>query len=171
MNSPVYIDKEQCRTDFECEESELNDFIKKYARQNHTNNISKTYVVLDNNKVVAYYTLVYENIELKDISNEIPSDLMQNRKDKIPCVLLGMLARDKKLKGQDYGMYLLYEAIKKTYEASQIAGIKGLFLTPINERVAKKFYDKIEFLQKIDERLYYIPIATIRALVKETEIG
>lgn len=32
MNSPVYIDREQCRTDFECEESELNDFIKKICK-------------------------------------------------------------------------------------------------------------------------------------------
>ena len=167
MNNPVYIDKDQNRSGFDCGEIELNDFIKKYARQNHTNNISKTYVVLDNNNVTAYYTLAYENIELKDISNEIPFDLRQNRKDKVPCILLGMLARDKNLRGQNYGMYLLYEAIKKTYEASKIAGIKGLFLTPLNAIVAKKFYDKIEFLQKIDERLYYVPIATIQALINE----
>lgn len=78
-----------------------------------------------------------------------------------------MIARDKSLKGQDYGNFLLYEAIKKTYEASLIAGIKGLFLTPINSTVATKFYDKIDFLQKIDEKLYYVPITTIEALVKD----
>ncbi len=166
MNNPVYIEKSHNRDKFVCEEPELNDFIKLYARQNHDNNISKTYVVLHNNDVVAYYTLVYENIELKNIKNEIPSDLRPNRKDKIPCVLLGMIARDKSLKGQDYGFYLLYEAIKKTYKASLIAGIKGLFLTPINNKVAAKFYDKIDFLQKIDDKLYYVPIATIKALVE-----
>lgn len=168
MIEPVYIDKRQNRNDFDCNEPELNDFIRHYARQNHENNISKTYVVLDSNKVVAYYTLVYENIELQDIKNEIPTDLRRNRKDKIPCILLGMLAKDKCLKGEkNYGEFLLYEAIKKTYKASLIAGIKGLFLTPINNTVAKKFYDKIDFLQKIDEKLYYVPIATIKALVED----
>ena len=167
MINPVYIEKRHNRDNFCCEEPELNEFIKIYARQNHSNNISKTYVVLNDNDVIAYYTLVYENIELKNIRNEIPSDLRQSRKDKIPCVLLGMIARDKSLKGQDYGNFLLNEAIKKTYKASLIAGIKGLFLTPINSTVATKFYDKIEFLQKIDEKLYYIPIATIEALIKE----
>lgn len=167
MTNPVYIKKGHNRDNFCCEEPELNEFIKRYARQNHSNNISKTYVVLNDNDVVAYYTLVYENIELKNIRNEILSDLRQSRKDKIPCVLLGMIARDKSLKGQDYGNFLLYEAIKKTYEASLIAGIKGLFLTPINSTVATKFYDKIDFLQKIDEKLYYVPIATIKVLVKD----
>ncbi len=167
MINPVYIEKRHNRDNFCCEEPVLNEFIKLYARQNHSNNISKTYVVLNDNDVIAYYTLVYENIELKNIRNEIPSDLRQSRKDKIPCVLLGMIARDKSLKGQDYGNFLLNEAIKKTYKASLIAGIKGLFLTPINSTVATKFYDKIEFLQKIDEKLYYIPIATIEALIKE----
>lgn len=167
MINPMYIEKCHNRDNFCCEEPELNEFIKQYARQNHSNNISKTYVVLNDNDVIAYYTLVYENIELKNIRNEIPSDLRQSRKDKIPCVLLGMIARDESLKGQDYGKFLLNEAIKKTYKASLIAGIKGLFLTPINSTVATKFYDKIEFLQKIDEKLYYIPITTIEVLVKE----
>lgn len=167
MSNPVYIQKSQNRDKFYCEEPELNEFIKLYARQNHSNNISKTYVILDDNDIVAYYTLVYENIELKDIKNEIPSDLRQNRKEKIPCVLLGMLARDISLKGQKIGLYLLNEAIKNTYKASLIAGIKGLFLTPVNNTVAAKFYDQIDFLQKIDEKLYYIPIATIKVLVEE----
>jgi len=167
MNNPVYIEKYQNRDNFDCGEPELNEFIKLYARQNHTNNISKTYVILDDKNVVAYYTLVYENIELKNIKNEIPADLRNNRRDKIPCVLLGMIARDISLKGQNFGLYLLNEAIKNTYKASTIAGIKGLFLTPINSIVASKFYDQIQFLQKIDEKLYYIPIATIQELVKE----
>ena len=167
MSNPVYIQKSQNRDKFYCEEPELNEFIKLYARQNHSNNISKTYVILDDNDIVAYYTLVYENIELKDIKNEVPSDLRQNRKEKIPCVLLGMLARDISLKGQKIGLYLLNEAIKNTYKASLIAGIKGLFLTPVNNTVAAKFYDQIDFLQKIDEKLYYIPIATIKVLVEE----
>lgn len=162
---PIYIHKSQNRESFDCGEDELNDFIKKSARQNHDANISKTYVIVDNdNNVIAYYTLVYENIELQELTM-IPKDLQACRKNKFPCVLLGMLARDNKLKGKDYGMYLLNEAIKKTYDASKIAGVKGLFLSPINGVVCKKFYDKIELLTKIDEKLYYIPIKTVEALI------
>lgn len=165
MIKPIYISKSQNRRDFDCGEDELNEFIQKSARQNHDDNISKTYVIVDdNNNVIAFYTLVYENIELEEL-NLIPSDLRACRKNKFPCVLLGMLARDKKIKQQDYGLFLLNEAIKKTYEASKIAGIKGLFLSPINKSVCEKFYDKIDFLTRIDEKLYYIPINTVREIV------
>lgn len=91
----VYIDSTQNREDFCCAEELLNDFLKTAAKQNHENNISKTYVVLNNDvdkNIIAFYTLAYKNIELKDIKNEIiPSDICRGVKNEIPCVLLAML--------------------------------------------------------------------------------
>ena len=173
---PVHIDSTHNRRNFHCSEEDLNDFIKNYAKQNHDNNTSKTYVILDNDvdkNIVAFYTLTYENIELQNIKNEVPSDVRRGVKDKIPCVLLAMIARDDSLSGKEFGKYMLREAIENTYKASKIAGVKGLFLTAINPTVAKKFYDKLGFLTKIDneKRLYYIPIKTINKMMERIAIN
>lgn len=173
-----YLSKEHNKNDFFCEEENLNIFLKKYARQKHEQNLSKTYVWPDDhNNVMAYITIAYDTVDLSGL-NEVPNELGRSAKESIPVIYLLMLARDKTYKGKKTGRILLLEAIKMTYNASKIAGIKGLFLTAANEEVAEKFYDKIEFLKKISQIIdnenkpkivYYIPIKQIEAIVLDLQ--
>jgi len=171
---PIYIDNSHNRDPFCCREEGLNKFIKQSARHDHENNLSKTYVIIDEkSNIRAYFTLVYENIELKNMNNflrfsDLREGLVKNSsiKNKIPCVLLGMMAKDNSLsESKEFGLYLLNEAMKKALEASKIAGIKGLFLVPVNQEICKKLYDTISFLTKIEENLYYVPIKRSEQIV------
>ncbi len=167
-NKIVYIDKKQIRSNFNCESENLNKYIKETARQHHVRNLSKTYVLLNKTKVVAFFTLFIESVELNIKDFNLPKDLKEE-KETVPGVVLGMLARDISLKNLDYGNFLINEAMRKSYQVSEIVGIKGMFLKAENETVCEKFYDKLEFLKKIDDLSYYVPTKTLELIFKDND--
>jgi len=60
----VPIQKQYQRDDFDCGYPSLNDYIKKYARQNDQKVIAKAFVALadESNKIVGYYTLSSQEV-------------------------------------------------------------------------------------------------------------
>ena len=48
---------------FDCGVPSLNDYLNKFALQNHANRSAKTFVALRENKVVGYYTLAMATAE------------------------------------------------------------------------------------------------------------
>ncbi len=57
------LEKGHDRSVFDCGKPELNEYLKKFARQTQDRDGAKTYVALNRNPVIAYYTLVVSNIE------------------------------------------------------------------------------------------------------------
>jgi len=64
--------------------------------------------------------------------------------DPIPVMVIGRLAMDVMFQGRGIGPALLRDAILRTLQAAEIAGIRAILVHAISER-AKLFYEKCGF--------------------------
>ena len=65
--------------------------------------------------------------------------------DPIPVMVIGRLAVDQTAQGQALGPALLRDAVLRTVQAAEIAGIRAILVHAISER-AKRFYEKWGFI-------------------------
>ena len=157
--SPEKLNKKHIINQFDCGNEQLNNYLKNYAFQNQKKNISNTFAAQKNDKVVAYYTLTFGSI-LKD---ELPRKTNRNLPNyPIPVMILARLAVDKSETGNGLGKGLLKDAILRTLQASEIAGIKAIMVKAKDEK-AKAFYEKFDFLvSPIDDLILYLPIEFLK---------
>jgi predicted GNAT family N-acyltransferase len=146
--------------------SQLDNYIKKYARLNQDINIGQTYILYlcDNNIVIGYYTISAANVTKTDfptiekITTELP-------KYPIPCILIGKLAVDLKYRGRGLGKLLLIDALKRVKNLSSELGCFAVIVDSIES--ASSFYEKYGFIKFINRKLsYFLPIKTIELAEK-----
>ena len=157
--SIVLLDKQHNRTNFDCGEKSLNDFIRKYAGQNMRSRFNITYVLLKNgeNDILAYYSMSAGQIRREDAPDEI---LRRLPKYPIPAVLLGRLAVDKRYGGQRYGSIMLVDLFQRAVSVSDALGVYAIEVYALNP-LACSFYKKHGFQSlKDDQSHLYLPIAT-----------
>ena len=151
------LGKQHKRENFDCGEQTLNEFLKKYARQNSEKGFGRTFVAVlpGETDVLGYYTISSGSISFEIIPAKLP-------RYPIPTVHLGRLATDVKLRGQGLGELLLIDALKRTTLAASELGIYAVELYALTEN-AKNFYLKYGFVAlKDDEKHLYLPIDTLR---------
>lgn len=129
-------------SDFDCGEPSLNDWLMRRALKNELSGASRTYVVHVDNRVVGYCCLANGAIDRDDA----PKSLQRNTPTPIPVMVLGRLAVDSGHQGQRLGQALLRDAILRTLQASEIAGIKALLVHAISDD-AKRFYVRHGFIE------------------------
>ncbi len=157
----VPFEKKYQTEHFDCGYEVLNDYLKKYARQNHKKGIAKTFVAISQEKslrIDGYYTLSSTVIEFdsmpKSYQKKIP-------KYPIPAILIGKLACNNSVKGKGLGGELLVDALLRIVKASLEIGIFAVRVDAINLK-AKEFYLKYEFIPFCDQSLsLFLPIETI----------
>lgn len=157
----VPLDKQYQRDNFNCGNVILNDYLKKYARQNHNKGIAKTFVAIPssgNLKIHGYYTVSASVIEYESLPESYQRGVPAYP---IPAMLIGKLAVDNSVKGQGLGSELLVDALYRAVRASQEIGIFAVRVDAIDLQ-AKNFYLKYEFIPFQDSELsLFLPIATI----------
>ena len=119
---------------FDCGKPTLIDWLRKRALENESK-ASRTYVVCCGKTVVGYYSLANGSV----IRNDAPSKVRRNMPDPIPVMVLGRLAVDINHQGKGIGKGLVKDAVMRTLQASEIAGIAAILVHAIDEE-AKKFY-------------------------------
>lgn len=138
----VLLDSGHDRTQFDCGVEPLNVYLKQYALQNQKKGIVRNYVTCRGTRIVGYYSLAYGSVS----QAEAPTALAKGiGKYPIPLMVLGRLAVDVREKGQGLGMALLKDAILRTLQAAEIAGLKAIFVQA-KDQVAEQFYAKQGFL-------------------------
>ncbi|HEY9700870.1 MAG TPA: GNAT family N-acetyltransferase, partial [Allocoleopsis sp.] len=118
----VPINKKHQREFFDCGYPVLNDYLKKYARQNHEKGIAKTYVAIPQSKslkIDGFYTVNASVIEYESLPQSYQKGIPTYP---IPAILIGKLAVDKSVKGQGLGGELLVDALLRTVKISQEIG-------------------------------------------------
>ena len=138
---PQLLTAEHDASTFACGEPALNRFIKKYALANQENEISRTYVTTREGHVVGYYTLAFGSVSHDEATDKIKADLPLYP---IPIILLARLAVDVREKGKGLGKGLLRDAVLRTLQAADIAGLRAMLTHAKNEE-AKSFYEKFGF--------------------------
>lgn len=151
------LGKRHKRENFDCGEQNLNDFLKKYARQNSEKGFGRTFVAVlpDETDILGFYTISSGSISFEIVPEKLP-------RYPIPTVHLGRLATDVNSRGQGLGELLLIDALQRTVLVAAELGIYAVELCALTEN-AKNFYLKYGFVAlKDDERHLYLPIETLR---------
>lgn len=156
------------RNSFDCGVNELNVFLKKHANQNHSKNISATYVAVvavssdDRKKIYGYYTLSAGHIQCDQLPENIKTKLP---KYPIPIARIGRLAVDKDYKGQGIGGFLLHDAFANVLSIADKMGVYAVVVDAKNDD-ARAFYQNYGFAKLQDSELtLFLPTDTIKSAI------
>ncbi|MEA1676218.1 GNAT family N-acetyltransferase [Nitrospirillum sp. BR 11163] len=140
----------------------LDDWLKRRALKNQANGSSRTYVICEGEDVIGYYCLAAGGIG----HAEAPPAMRRNRPDPIPVLVLGRLAIHRNYHQHGLGTALLRDAIQRTLQAADIAGITALLVHALSED-AKRFYRSRGFLESpIQPMTLCLMLATVKAALK-----
>lgn len=145
------------RSPFDCGVPALNLYLRNYALQNQKKGIVRNYVTTraESVVIVAYYSLVYAALDQKRLPAKVVKGL---GKYDIPVMLLARLAVDHREQGKGLGKALLKDAILRTLQAADIAGLK-LLLVHAKDEAAADFYRKHGFELVLDDPLkLFLPV-------------
>ena len=148
LNTPEKLSPSYDLSQFQCGEPVLDEWLRKRALLNEESGASRTYVVCIGRRVVAYYALAVGAVAHVDA----PGRVRRNMPDPVPVMVIGRLAIDQSMQGQGIGPALLRDAVLRTLQAAEIAGIRAILVHAISER-AKRFYEKWGFISSPVEPL------------------
>jgi len=159
LSAPVPLTADHDLSEFDCGESALNDWLKQRALKNESR-FSRTYVVCDGNRAVAYFCISAGAVERASA----PGKVRRNAPDTIPISVIGRLAVSRDYAGRGLGADLLSDALRRIAVASQSIGI-GAVLVHAKDDAAKGFYMACaEFIEyPADSRTLFLPIETVIA--------
>jgi len=127
--------------DFDCGREALNRFLSRYAFQNQQAEASQTYVALSEERVVGFYTLVVGQVEYASAHERLTKGLARHP---VPIMLLARLAIETAWQGRGLGSGLLKDAMQRTVQAADIAGIRA-FAVHAKDDDARSFYEHFGF--------------------------
>jgi len=164
INAPERLTPEHDLSGFDCGEVVLDEWLRRRALQNEASGASRTYVVCANRRVVGYYTLAVGAVA----HSESPGRVRRNMPDPVPAIVLGRLAVDKAFQGRHIGAGLLCDAVLRTVQAAEIAGIRAILVHTISE-AAKRFYEGYGFVtSSVDPLTVMITVAeAVKILARE----
>ena len=139
-SAPEKLRPHHNRDGFECGEPSLDDWLRRRALQNEESGASRTYVVCSGQQVVGYYALAVGAVAHAHASGRV----RRNMPDPVPVMVIGRLAAHKGYQGKKIGPGLLRDAILRTLQAADIAGIRAILVHAISER-ARQFYEECGF--------------------------
>lgn len=151
------------RDAFDCGVAPLDDYLKKYARQNADLEYGRTFVLLKEAgaRVYGYYTLSAGAVAREHLP---PEELRRLPKYPAPVAHLGRLAVDQELQGQGLGGLLLADALRRACRASKDLALYAVDALAKDER-AKAFYLAHGFHELLDDPLHvYLSMKTIGKL-------
>ena len=147
---------------FQCGEPALDDWLIRRGLQNEESGASRTYVLCVGNRVVGYYALAVGAAA----HAEAPGRVRRNIPDPVPVMVIGRLAVDQTMQGQSIGPALLRDAVLRTIQAAEIAGIRAILVHAISDR-AKSFYERSGFIPSpIDPMTLMITVAEARKALR-----
>jgi hypothetical protein len=159
LSAPVPLTADHDVSGFDCGDTILNDWLKHRALKNESR-FSRTYVVCDDNRVVAYFCVSAGSVNRA----AAPGKLRRNAPDAIPVSVIGRLAVGRGFAGRGLGADILSDALRRIAVASQSIGIGAVLVHPKDDE-AKHFYMACaEFIEyPADSRTLFLPMETVIA--------
>lgn len=135
------------RDDFKNRHSSLEHYIKRYARQDGSNNLSRCFVLTDGDShIKGYYTLSKYTVEIENWDDALAKKYNLIKYKAIPCTLIGRLAVDSDCEARGYGKKLLMHALRTAFEVSKSIASFAVIVDAIDQN-AKNFYMKYGFCE------------------------
>lgn len=155
ISAPEKLTASHDLSQFECGEPELDDWLKRRALRNEENGASRTYIVCAGQQVVGYYALAVGAVA----HTHAPGRVRRNMPDPVPVMVIGRLAIDTRFQGRGIGSALLCDAILRTLQAAEIAGIRAILVHAISGS-AKQFYERCGFIPSpVESMMLMIPLS------------
>lgn len=154
------LNEQHDRTAFDCGEASLNDYLRRYARQNAERGIGLTYIAVNDTTpthIAGYYTLSGSALARATMPEEV-----RLPRYPVPTALIGRLAVDRQSQGQGVGALLLIDALNRVGRLADEMGIYAVEVQALHER-ARAFYEYYGFIPLLDDPLHlYLPLQTAR---------
>lgn len=153
MLKVVGLDKNHDRTNFDCGNDELNQYLKQYANQHNKKGISKTYILINDelpDVILGFYCLSAYAI------NNSNAHLTNLPKNEIASVLIGRFAIDKQFSGKGLSNELFIHAFATIKKASELLGIV-LIVVDAKNTALLPFYQRMGFVP-LDELRLVLPV-------------
>ena len=152
------------RDEFDCGEPALNDFLRRYARQQQERDFSRTYVVLaDATDTVTAFV----SVSVGQVGTTSFPDASKLPRYPVPVLRIGRLAVDRRAQGKKLGRELMRFALGLSIELAARVGIHAVVVDAKNN-AGRDFYERLGFVSFKDAPLsLFLPIATLRRAAAE----
>jgi GNAT superfamily N-acetyltransferase len=162
LQPPVLLNLRHDVVSFDCGSEPLNDYLKHFAWINQQAAAARTYVAARGKRVVGFYTLAFGSIAHEEASPRVRKGLARHP---IPVMVLARLAVDRNEQGAGLGKGLLKDALLRTLQAAEIAGLRA-FVVHAKDENAKTFYQRAGFEPSpIDDHHLMLLIKDVRKTV------
>ena len=160
------ISRHHDRKGFDCGASELNEYLERYARQNHASGGAKTFVAVspaEPARVLGYYSISPGAMEFDRVPAQLTRKLA--RYD-VPVFRLGRLAVSLSMHGQGLGGdLLLASGVRALAVAAQIGGVA--LAIDAKDAKAARWYARFGAVRLLDDPLKLIlPLGTTEKALK-----
>jgi GNAT superfamily N-acetyltransferase len=147
---------------FDCGQTDLNSWLRKHALQNQDANAAQTYVGLVEGVVVGYYSLAVGCVEYAEAPERLQKGLARHP---VPIMLLARLAVHKDWQKKRVGRGLLKDAVLRTLQAADIAGIRALAVHAKDDN-ARRYYEQFDFVASPTDQFHlFVLLKDIRKRV------
>lgn len=149
---------------FTCGRPELDRFLIRHALQAQQANSSQTYVALDGDKLVGFYTLVAGEVRRADAPERIVKGMPRHP---IPLLVLARLAVHTEEQGHGVGAGLLLDALGRVLQVADLIGVRALAVHAKDEQ-ATAFYRHFGFTPSpTDPRHLFMLVKDLRLIAKQ----
>jgi GNAT superfamily N-acetyltransferase len=152
--------------EFDCGKEQLNRYLLRYAWTNQQAGAAQSYVGLVGDTVVGYHTLAVGQVTREDAPARLTTGLARHP---VPIMLLARLAIDRRWQGRGIGKALLRDAMQRTLQAADIAGIRA-FAVHAKDKEAQTFYQKFDLVPSPTDPLHlFVLLKDIKRMVAEKQ--
>ncbi len=135
------LDRSDDVESFDCGFEALNRYVARFALTNQATGSAQTYVAVAGGNVTGYYSLAVGAVAHAEAPLRLVKGLARHP---VPVMLLARLAVDNAMKGKGLGAALLHDALARTLQAADIAGILAVIVHAKNDE-ARRFYEHFDF--------------------------
>lgn len=160
LSAPVPLTAAHDVSQFFCGESILDDWLRQRAVKNEASGATRTYAVCSGNEAAGYYSLAVGSIE----HSFAPGNIRRNMPQPIPVMILARLAVDRRYAGQNVGAGMLRDALLRTLQAADIAGIRALLVHALHERAAAFYRARGFVASPFDPLVLFLGLDHVRRL-------
>lgn len=148
---------------FDCGQEALNRFLARFALHNQQANASQTYVALADETVIGFYSLVVGEVSYDDAPDRLTKGLARHP---VPIMLLARMGVALGWQGKKVGAGLLRNAMQRTLQAADIAGVRALAVHAKDEE-AQAFYRHFDFIESPTDPLHlFILVKDLRRVAE-----
>lgn len=135
------------RAVFSCGEPQLDNYLRRFARQDRDRHLAAVFVLADEaGSIAAYYTLSASVV----VRASLPSGSVAGPYEAIPATLIGRLAVDQRFQGRRLGEIVVFNALARSLrQAAQVAAAL-VIVDALNERAAR-LYSRVGFEPLLDD--------------------